>query len=86
MGLPNLPPPHLLGVAPDCRAKKTIVKSLQRALSGSGPEALHPPHVEKLSLHNWSGHVWRQRRGTCGGKGRARLGGKIEACVGEGHV
>ena len=27
------------------------------------------------------GHV-----GTCGGKGRARVGGKIEARVGEGHV
>ena len=33
-----------------------------------------------------TGHVWRQGQGTCGGKGRARVGGKIKACVGEGHV
>ena len=38
------------------------------------------------NLLSKTGHVRRQRRGTCGGKGRARLGSKIEACVGEGHV
>ena len=38
------------------------------------------------NLLSKTGHVRRQRRGTCGGKGRARVGGKIKACVGEGHV